>query len=94
MIRLALALLLIACPAIAQSLPEGLVLAVFATTGEMRTAVNRLSLPSGDAFSPRTLRWRVAAFDVSLRFAGTASHARRDCRLPVVRSRRDNMPEI
>jgi hypothetical protein len=83
MIRLALALLLIAIPAFAQSLPEGLVLAVFATTGEMRTAVNRLSLPSGDAFSPRTLRWRVEAFDVSpdprapLRMlAGTV-----DCRL-------------
>ena len=65
MIRLALAILLITFPAIAQPLPEGLVLAAFATTGEMRTALNRLSLPSGDAFSPRTLRWRVASFDVS-----------------------------
>src|SRR6267154_1311441 len=66
MIRLVLALLLIAVPALAQPLPEALVLAVFATTGEMRTALNRLSLPSGDAFSPRTLRWRVAPFDVPL----------------------------
>jgi hypothetical protein len=56
MIRLALAILLIAIPAIAQPLPEGLVLAAFGTTGEMRAALNRLSLPSGDAFSPRSLR--------------------------------------
>jgi hypothetical protein len=79
---LAIPLLAAVSPAAAQSLPPGTVLAVFKTTGEMRAAVNRLSMPDGDPFSARTLKWRAnyLYFEESPR-SPLISTTSTDCRL-------------